>query len=255
MYKIFDKTQFVGKQVIFLPKCRSTNDMASEKMRNGILGEGSIIITDHQYAGKGQRGNKWESNVGENLTFSIVLEPTFIHPTHIFYLNIITSLAIIETLIHMGNHDFKIKWPNDIMYKNLKLGGILIETNIQSSRIKYAVIGIGLNVNQSEFYTTDQATSLKNIFNTSHDLNAVFNKVIRQFEEEYMHLKSQNMDELVTRYLSNLYWLNEKHIFKSTKPNREFQGVIKGIDGSGRLQIDVGNRISTFNFKEIVYLR
>ena len=255
MYKIFEETQFIGRQVIFLPKCRSTNDIASEKLRSGELEAGDIVISDHQYAGRGQRGNSWESKPGKNLTFSIVLKPSFIHPAQNFYLNIITSLAIFEVLVKMNSESFTIKWPNDIMYKDQKLGGILIENIIQSTSIKNTVIGIGLNVNQSSFNNSVRATSLKSIFNQSFKLNALLNKIIQQFEIEYLLLKSRHLKELRSRYLSHLYWRNEIHTFTSFKWPGKFQGVIRGIDGSGRLRIEYRKEIRVFNLNEIAYLK
>jgi len=255
LYKIFEETLFVGKQVIFLPKCRSTNDMAAKKLRSGDLEAGDIVITDHQYAGRGQRGNSWDSNATENLTFSVVLKPFFIPPSENFYLNIMTSVTIIEVLKNMIAKGFRIKWPNDIMYEGQKLGGILIENNIQSGRIRNSIIGIGLNVNQTIFNPAIKATSMKLIFDNTFELNTIFNKIIHQFEYEYLRLKSGKGDELKSRYITNLYWLNEEHLFLSSKSSEKFQGVIKGIDESGRLRVEFKGITGIFNFKEITYLK
>ena len=255
MYKIFEETQFVGKRVIYLPKCRSTNDIAAEKLRRGDLEAGDIVITDHQYTGRGQRGNSWDSNATENLTFSVVLKPLFIPPSENFYLNIMTSVSIIEVLKNMAPKGFRIKWPNDIMYEDQKLGGILIENNIQSGRIRNSIIGIGLNVNQTKFDPAIRASSLKLIFNTTFDLNTIFNRIIHQFENKYLLLKSRKFDELKGRYLTNLYWLNEEHLFLSSISSEKFHGVIKGIDESGQLRVEFKGSTGVFNFKEIIYLK
>ena len=252
MYKIFEEIQFIGNQLIFLPKCRSTNDMAADMLRKGVLKEGGIVITDHQQAGRGQRGNTWVSNANKNLTFSLLLKPHFINPSDSFFLNILVSVAIINVLKDLDKPSFKIKWPNDIMHNSNKIGGILIENIIQGTQIENSIIGIGINVNQKSFEDQFKATSLGKIFNRSYDLNILLNKIIKQLEEQYILLKSGNKHILKSSYLDNLYWLNEKHTFISSY---EFEGIINGIDRMGRLEVKTGKGLEKFNFKEIKYLR
>lgn len=225
--------------------------MAAEMLKQGLLSNGSLIITDHQYAGKGQRGNIWLSKAGENLTFSVVLKPSFLLPSNNFYLNIITSLSIIEGLNTIGLPDLKIKWPNDIMYKNRKLAGILIENSIQAGKINNSIIGIGLNTNQTDFEKSLLATSLKIILNKQLDLNDVLNEIIIQFEKSYFQLMNKNHHHLRDRYISKLFWINEIHTFKSSKT---FHGIITGVDDTGRLEVKTDGSIQKFNFKEIKYI-
>jgi len=251
LYKIFEETLFIGKQVIFLPKCRSTNDIASEMLNRGVLSEGSIVITNNQYGGRGQRGNSWYSRAEENLTFSIFIKPSFIRPIDNFYLNIVTSLSIFEVLHDLGLNNLRIKWPNDIVYNNRKLAGILIENSVQLGKIESTIIGMGLNINQIEFDQSLNATSLKIIFGESFDKNALFNSIIHQFEKTYLLLKNTSVERLKERYLTNLYWMNEEHTFKSLK---KFRGIITGIDEIGRLKVNIGGRTKPFNFKEIEYI-
>jgi BirA family biotin operon repressor/biotin-[acetyl-CoA-carboxylase] ligase len=252
LYKISEEIQFIGKQVIFLPKCRSTNDIAAEMLNKGVLSEGSIIITDHQYAGRGQRGNVWNSEANKNLTFSVVLKPSFILPRDNFYLNIISSLSIIEALQQPGFESFKIKWPNDIFYKNHKIGGILIENNIQSGKIENSIVGIGLNVNQTDFDEIPQATSLNAIFKKTVNINDMLNRIILQFEKTYFKLKDNHLQDLKKRYTTNLYWINEAHTFRSSIT---FMGEIMGIDDYGRLEVNIDGNKKKFKFKEITYLK
>ncbi len=251
MYKIFEEIQFIGKQLIFLPKCRSTNDMAADMLKKGVLKEGGIVITDHQQAGRGQRGNTWVSSENKNLTFSILLKPHFISPTDSFALNMLVSVAIVNALKGLDRSMFKIKWPNDIMYNGYKVGGILIENTIQVAKIENSIIGIGINVNQNSFDYLFKAASLSNIFKRPFDLNNLLNEIIKQIEEQFSILKSGNYHILRSNYLENLYWLNEKHRFFSMV---EFTGMIIGIDPAGRLMVETENGIEKFNFKEIKYL-
>lgn len=251
MFKIFEEIQFIGKQLISLPKCRSTNDIAADMQKKGILKEGGIVITNHQHAGKGQRGNTWISAENENLTFSLVLKPHFIDPSDSFSLNILVSVAILNVLKSFEIPSVKIKWPNDIMHKGHKLGGILIENIIQGNRIENSIIGIGLNINQLKFDDQLKATSLASIFQRSFDLNELLNIIIRHLEEQFFILKSGNKQKLKTEYINNLYWLNEEHTFISSS---RFKGIITGIDQIGRLKVKTEKGSEKFNFKEIKYL-
>ena len=252
MYKISEEIQFIGKEIIFLPKCRSTNDIAAEMWKQEDLPNGSLIITDYQYGGRGQRGNIWISEANKNLTFSLVIKPSFIQPINNFHLNIITSLSIIDALNQAANPQFKIKWPNDIMFNDQKLAGILIENNIQASRIENSIVGIGLNVNQTEFKKIPGAVSLRTIFNKTQNLNDILNRILLHFELLYQQLANNGINDLKKRYTENLYWINEEHFFKSSAI---FKGIITGIDDSGYLIVRVDGKEQKYNFKEISFIK
>jgi len=251
LYKISEEIQFIGKQLIFLPKCRSTNDMVADMLKKGVLKEGGIVITNHQQAGRGQRGNNWVSDENKNLTFSLLLKPHFVVPTDSFALNMMVSVAILNALKGLDRSKFKIKWPNDIFYKGYKVGGILIENTIQGAKIENSIIGIGINVNQNSFDNLFKAVSLSKIFKRPFDLNNLLNEIIKHLEEQFLILKSGNYHVLRSNYLDNLFWMNEKHSFFSMV---EFTGMIIGIDPAGRLMVETENGLKKFNFKEIRYL-
>jgi BirA family biotin operon repressor/biotin-[acetyl-CoA-carboxylase] ligase len=120
MYKILANTIFLGKDVLFLPECHSTNDIALQRIRQGNAKEGSIIICEHQTQGKGQRGNTWEAEKGSNLTFSLVLQPDFLDLSEQFYLNMMVSNAI-RRLLHDYVPSLKVKWPNDLVVPSVSM--------------------------------------------------------------------------------------------------------------------------------------
>ncbi|MFW6226834.1 MAG: biotin--[acetyl-CoA-carboxylase] ligase, partial [Bacteroidota bacterium] len=127
----------------------STNVLAAQFVKDDPPGW-TVIWTGFQEEGKGQQGNRWESNSGENLLASWILYPRFLEPRQQFSLSVINSLAIIDLLNEFGVQG-RIKWPNDIFTGNKKIAGMLIENSIEGSYLLFSVIGTGLNVNQTVF--------------------------------------------------------------------------------------------------------
>ena len=143
---------FVGQKTVKLKEIDSTNNYLKNLLSNyEPVAEGTVIMADYQFAGRGQHENKWQSKAGENLTFSIYLKPNFLHPNLQFYLNKSISLGVSDCITQLIQEDCYIKWPNDIFVNNSKIGGILIENTLRGNLLKDSVIGIGLNINQKHF--------------------------------------------------------------------------------------------------------
>lgn len=253
MYKIPAKTLFMGHSVVFMPECHSTNDEASrliESSTNTL--EGTVVITDSQTSGRGQRGNTWVSEPGRNLTFSIVIKPTFLSVQDQFMLNKAFSLGLYDYLSVTLKATTKIKWPNDMLVSDKKICGILIENQIQGQNIQNTIVGIGLNVNQESF-AMPTATSMKVFEGEDFLLENVLEGLLSCLEIRYLQLRSGNLDELNRDYLSALYWLQERHLFK--KADELFEGEITGIDAFGKLKINVDGTTEYFDLKQIQFLK
>lgn len=250
MHKFFAKTQFLGKKVIFLPECHSTNDYALDLLKNESQIEGTTVITANQTQGKGQRGNTWESEPEKNITFSFILRPGMIPPNLQFQLHIITTLSIYNLLFPTLGQKLKIKWPNDIMYADKKLGGILVENTLKGQNIEYSVVGIGLNLNQLRF-VNEKATSLSEISGEVYEVNDLIEKLLIQFEKTYLSLKNGNIKSLTAQYIRRLYLLNKPHSYETG--GRIFRGTIVGIGPTGLLQIQEADQVHKFAFKEVNY--
>ena len=145
-------TLFVGQNLIKLSSVDSTNNFLKSLVSNSEpLPEGTVIMADDQYAGRGQQNNIWKAEPGKNLTFSVLLKPTFLPLSQQFLLNMVVSTAINNALSHFLSDGLSVKWPNDIYFRDQKIGGVLIENTIVGNDIKTAIIGIGINVNQQHF--------------------------------------------------------------------------------------------------------
>ncbi|WP_422361550.1 biotin--[acetyl-CoA-carboxylase] ligase [Reichenbachiella sp.] len=250
MHKFFAKTQFLGKKVLFLSQCHSTNDTAADLLKEKSEIEGTTIISQNQTQGRGQRGNSWESEPGKNATFSIILKPTTIPTQNQFQLHLITTLAIHQTLFPILGKELKIKWPNDIYYRDRKLGGILIENTLKGSHIEHSIIGIGLNVNQSHFSNV-HATSLSDITDSSYEVNELIEQILIELEKKYLELKGGKLKMLEAQYLRRLYQFETTSMYEAD--GRIFQGKIIGINPSGLLKVQENELIHEFAFKEVVY--
>ncbi|MCH6201175.1 biotin--[acetyl-CoA-carboxylase] ligase [Aquiflexum sp. LQ15W] len=251
MYKILANTVFLGKDVIYLTECHSTNDEALERLRRREIAEGSIVITDNQTKGRGQRGNIWLSHGGMNITFSLVLQPNFLVPSEQFYLNMIISLSVVELLSDYSK-DMKIKWPNDILHlKDGKVGGILIENIINQKGIEHSVIGIGLNINQTSF-DIPKVTSLKLLTGQNLDRWEIVRLLVAGIERRYIALKKREFNKIKTEYLSYLYRLGEWSTYSDVGI---FEGKINGIDENGKINIEKRDGSQCFyGLKEVAFL-
>ena len=163
------KTLFIGQNSINLKSIDSTNSYASELLRQNAPLEGTMIYTFDQHNGRGQRGNTWYSQPNKNATLSYILYPTFLQIEKQFLLNKITCLAVADLMAEIIGHSkgltqkdkaVQIKWPNDIYVGNKKISGILIENTLRETSIRSSIVGIGININQTDFTDAINATSL-----------------------------------------------------------------------------------------------
>ena len=251
MYKILANTLFLGKDIHYLPDCHSTNDVALQALRQKEATEGSIFITNHQTRGKGQRGNSWETKPGENLTFSLVLQPKFLDLSEQFVLNIAISNAI-RRCFQDYVPGLLVKWPNDLVIPGFgKIGGILIENLVGSSGWDYAVVGIGININQNQF-ASPQATSLSLVTGNTYPLEELFKLLIVHLEQAYIALKKGKNAVLTHEYLQHLYLIEEWTVFMVGE--QELKGKIIGLTETGNLLLELPTgQQRSFGIKELTF--
>jgi BirA family transcriptional regulator, biotin operon repressor / biotin---[acetyl-CoA-carboxylase] ligase len=246
---------FVGQNLITIKEVDSTNNFLKDTLSNSKpLPEGTVIMAESQYAGRGQQQNRWHSEDGKNLTFSLLLNPAFLPVANQFDLTRAISLGVYDGLKPLLGDQLKIKWPNDIYYADKKLGGMLIENLLQGSQIKQSVIGIGLNVNQETFPDwVPNPTSVFQILQRNEDLQVILSHICNNIEAWYLNLKAGKTAMIREAYLSILYWLNEEHAFRSN--GIDFSGTIKNVKDNGVLVVrhNINTEIE-YSFKEIEFL-
>jgi len=239
----------LGKNLLILPECPSTNTQAAELSQAGKAPEGTVVITHHQTAGRGQRGNTWESGKGLNLTFSLVLHPVFLTAGQQFQLNKAIALAIHDVVKNYTEESVRVKWPNDVMINNKKVCGILIENQLTGDRLSRSIVGIGLNVNQNEF-DSPTATSVSVHSGKPIELGKLFEELLQSLEWRYLELKKGN--GLNHDYLDALFRFNEPH--KYILSETEVEGIIRGVDDYGRLVLEIENNLRALDLKQIKFV-
>lgn len=232
----------------------STNTWLIQRLQTEILPEGTIVITRNQTDGRGQRGNTWISKPGDSLTMSLLLNPKNLSPTQQFSLSQAISLAIHDLLVYCQIPEPKIKWPNDLMSHEYKIGGVLIENSIRKEAIQYSVVGIGLNINQTIFpENLDLATSFKLSSGLEFNTSKVIEDLCSYLEKRYLQLHSGKLKEIEAEYISKMYRSANWHIFEDNKGI--FKGRISGVSDSGQIRIeDESGDFRVFSTKEVRYL-
>lgn len=243
----------IGSEVISFEELESTNTHSAILLKQTRPREGTVIQAHYQSAGRGQKGNRWQSEKGKNLLFSIILYPDMIRPEDQFIISMTVSLGICDFLNEIIT-DCRIKWPNDIYAGNRKIAGILIENTVRGTVLTTSVAGIGLNLNQTSFPDDiPNPVSLKVITGQDNDLTGCLKKLTDKLDKRYKSLISGEADEIRNEYTSLLYRLGEWHNFKTD--SGEFYGMIVSVTDSGCLQVrDRQMHLHQFSFKEIEFM-
>ncbi|WP_262714428.1 biotin--[acetyl-CoA-carboxylase] ligase [Pedobacter sp. BS3] len=241
----------VGRKIIVLTKVDSTNNYLKNSLSKfEPLPHGTVILAEEQYAGRGQMNSKWQADPGKNLTFSLLLHTSDLAIAHQFYLNKAISIAINETIERIIGPVARIKWPNDVFAADDKMGGVLIENIIRGNTWKYAIIGIGINVNQRHFPDDiKNVTSISRLLQADYELPVLLSALCRNMDTWYGILKAGNLQTIDDAYRDKLYRFNEAHLFEAA--GETFEGRIIDVDASGLLHVLTVNGIKVFNLKEI----
>ena len=243
---------FIGNSFVELQTVNSTNNYAIEKVHDGLAFHGNVFFAHEQIAGKGQLGKKWIATPNQNIMMSVVLEPDFLRVSQQFYLSVCLADACAGFFTDFITSDFYIKWPNDIYWRDRKIGGILIENILQGDKWKFAVAGMGINVNQTEFPAfLTSAVSLKQITGKTFSPVDLAKELCKRTEEKYQQLRTGGFNELLEEYNGYLFRKNEKVKLKTG--NGVFETTILGVSADGQLH-SKDDIERNFNFGEVVWV-
>ncbi len=244
-----------AQNIIVLAETASTNDYLKQLLSNFTpLEEYTAIMTMKQTAGKGQRGTTWLDQPGESLTASFILFPQKLTPQKQFYLTIISSLAVYDIVATHTSGQTNIKWPNDIMIGNKKVGGILIENKISHSRIKHAIIGIGLNVFQSQF-PSEISFKTTSLLKENPSLQTTILSLVTEIQTKLKYynemLLKEQYDELLAHYNQLLFRRDLDALF--TVKGNTIKARIVQVGKDGLLEVECKQKKIKYDLKDITY--
>ena len=222
--------------IIKLDAIGSTNDYLKNKFHISDCNDGDVVWTLNQTKGKGQRSNNWFSDPQKNITFSVFKRFLVLKPDEYFLINCAVTLAIVKFLEHFNIPEVKIKWPNDILSANKKIGGVLIENFIKGDSLKGSIIGVGINVNQTSFTNLPSASSMLVQGNEEFNLNVVFEKLLGTLNFFLKKLNNPDRNRLLNSFQKFIFKKGEWCQFK--KNSIVFYGKIIGVNSNGILLIE-----------------
>lgn len=239
--------------IIKLNAINSTNDYLKGLSSTQYIENFTIVVAENQTDGKGQMGATWQVEAGKNLTFSVLVKDLLLEINEIFSLNAAVAVSVIEGLEQFNIRNLSIKWPNDILAGNKKVGGILIENSIKNDGEIFSVVGIGLNVNQKDFSLLPKASSLSIETGKEYDKDAVMAGIVENLKRNVAALLNKNTGVIWNSYLQKLYKKGIPMPFE--KENQKFMGIIKGVSKCGMLEVLLeDDSVTNFNIKEVQML-
>ena len=242
LYQTHLKTKFLGRGMKYLSQTNSTNEDAWSSFQDGSP-DGTLFITDNQQEGKGRRQNNWVSTKEKSLTFSFILQPEM-QLEKLGLLPLLTGVSIVEAIKSSASIQTGLKWPNDIMLNEKKMGGILVESKSGQNGLG-VVVGVGLNINESEQDIPDslskQATSLAIYSNSSSSRELILSAILNEFEQLYQN----QMDDIIPLWQEYCIHRNTSVTFHSE--NHRSRGIFQGINSLGHAEINMNGKTESFS--------
>lgn len=243
--------KIIGNHIIKLEEVNSTNDYAIKLLSKNAPIEGTIITTSFQTNGKGQYGRQWQADRNMSILLSLILKPKSLSVHNIFLLNMCIALSIRGLISRHCDLPVKIKWPNDIYVNDRKIAGILIQNQLNSKGINHSIIGIGININQSNFIIKNgRPISLHQITNLSYDLEQISTELYDILDQYYLQLRTQKYKLIKQAYLQCLYKINTTSTFKLSS-GEQVEGTIRNITEEGKILIEINQELKAFMMHEI----
>lgn len=251
----------LGKPFVELQSVDSTNNYAMARVHDGVAQHGMTWFAHSQTAGKGQRDKSWESETGANIIMSVVISPAPLQPTESFQLSACITVAVFQFFKKFAGNETKIKWPNDIYWRDRKAAGILIENSIRSgTRLQksdsvgiwqWAVAGIGVNVNQTIFPAELlNPVSLKQITGKNYDTVELAKQLCESLEIYFEKLMNNGFQSILEAYNKNLYKKDKSVRLK--KDHRVFSATVKNVSSTGQILVQHGIE-EKFDFGEVMW--
>jgi len=240
--------------IIKLNATDSTNSFLRRMGQSLPLDDFTVVVAKYQSNGRGQMGTQWSSESGKNLMFSVYRKITDLRIDNSFYISMVAALSVYDAVMQLGLIQVKLKWPNDILADQKKIAGILIENILKQNDFRGTIIGVGLNVNQTDFNNLPKASSLRMLLGKTLDLDEVLDTILVKMQYYFSILEVGDFQKLKQAYEAKLYRKDKPSTFKDVEGNM-FSGFIRGVSESGNLLVEVEDHIvKEFGLKQIQLL-
>jgi BirA family biotin operon repressor/biotin-[acetyl-CoA-carboxylase] ligase len=240
-------------KLIKLGAIDSTNEFLKGLSHRQKLDNFTVVIAEKQTKGKGQMGSVWDSEEGKNLIVSVFVKDPLLQISQIYNLNIAVALAVVSALESYNIPKLSIKWPNDIMSYNFKIGGILIENSLKVDGAISSVVGLGLNINQTNFGDLPKASSLAAICGSQFDKEQILHMIIEKMKQN-INLVQLQPESLWLKYSERLFKKGIPMPFKDNT-DKKFMGIIQGVSPYGKLQVLLeDDSVFEYSIKEVQML-
>lgn len=226
-------TKFFGKKIFHFEMVDSTMDAAFNLAVHGA-NEGTLVVAEGQQRGRGRMGRAWLSPKGKGIYFSLILRPK-IMPNEAPKLTILTAVSVAEAVRKATGLLSLIKWPNDILIAEKKLGGILTELHAEVDRIKFVIIGVGLNVNIKKTQLPFRATSIKNELSKPFSRVELLQQILKEMEDNYLLYIKEGFQPIIEQWKHLSATLGKR--IKVTSIGKDIEGVALDVDSDGGLLV------------------
>lgn len=235
-----------------LEKAGSTNEYLQNLYSEKVTEEGMAVATFNQTNGRGQKGNEWLSEPGCNICYSIIFRPEKIPAQNQFLICQTAALAV-KSFLDKHIKNVSIKWPNDILWKEKKIAGILIENQLTGRLIKHSIVGIGININQNVFPAEiPDAVSLLQITSLRYDLTKLTKEFHQIVFEALSELNPDKAEDIQRYYLNSLFRRDGFHSYSDK--DGTFEARIRAIGAQGNLLLEMeDDSIRSYSFKEVQF--
>ncbi len=238
----------IGLQRIFLQTVDSTNNYAAKLQKEGLLRHGTVILAEEQTQGRGQRGNVWHTGHRKQFISTVYLETAFLSVHYHAFLNKAIALSVHHAIRSCGISSVVIKWPNDLLVANKKIGGILIEGILEGNRIKGVLVGVGVNLESSEVF---RATSFEEEgiqLQAKQFLDHWMDQLIVWFEL----LKKSDFQTIDNEYHRQLWRWNEEHDYLINE--QQLKGILRKVNSEGNAEIELNGTMEAFGIQQIQFI-
>jgi BirA family biotin operon repressor/biotin-[acetyl-CoA-carboxylase] ligase len=242
----------IGQPFVQFEAIDSTNSYAIDSLQANLAAHGTAYFAHHQTAGKGQRGKEWHTQPSSNIILSVIVDSVALAIHQQFQLSVAVALACYDFFSQYAGDETAIKWPNDIYWRDRKAAGILIENIVKGNVWQWAVVGIGMNINQTSFGEyAKNPVSLTQITGEQFDTVKLAKELCKHLDNRYQQLLKKEFAILLSEY--NHYLYKSGQVVKLKKDTATFSCTIKQVNGNGQLEV-IGAAKDCFEFGEVEWV-